>query len=202
MEFKIPFFRYEDLRRYAEEFLSEYHPSRKIPVPIEAIVDLRFRIDIVPMPGLGNFDTVAYISPDLTEIRVDEFVYNHRPNRYRFSLAHELGHRVLHADLFQQFKFSDVTSWKRFMTDVIPLEQYRYLEFHANAFAGLILVPAAELREAFFDCVEKAQEHGIDFDEPGTGAREAAEEHIAGIFEVSAEVIHKRIELDKLWNPT
>lgn len=201
MAFKAPFFQYEDLRRYAEEFLSTHHPSRKIPVPIEEIVDLRLGINIVPMPGFGNFDTVAYISPDLTEIRVDEFVYNHRPNRYRFSLAHEIGHLVLHADLFRQFRFSDIASWKSFMTDDISLEQYRYLEFHANSFAGLILAPAAELREVFFDYVEKAQSHGIDFDESGTGAREVVEEHVAGVFEVSAEVIHKRIEFDNLWHP-
>ena len=152
------------------------------------------------MPGLGNFDTVAYLSHDLTEIRIDEFVYNHRPNRYRFSLAHELGHRVLHADVYQQFKFSDVASWKHVMTDVIPLDQYRYLEWHANSFAGLILVPAAELRQAFFDDVEKGQANGIDFDEPGTGARELVEAHLANFFEVSAEVIHKRIEFDELWH--
>lgn len=152
------------------------------------------------MPGLSNFDTVAYLSPDLTEIRVDEYVYTNRPTRYRFSLAHEIGHRELHADLFGEFKFSDIASWKRFMTDTIPLEQYRYMEFHANSFAGLILVPAAELREKFFDFVERAQKNGIDFDEPGTGAREFVEEQIAGIFEVSAEVIHKRIEFDKLWH--
>ena len=200
MVFKAPFFRYEDLRRHAEDFLSKHHPSRSIPVPIEEIVDIILEIDIVPMPGLSNFDTVAYISPDLTEIRVDEFVYNNRPNRYRFSLAHEIGHRELHADIFRQFEFSDVASWKCFMTDAIPLEQYRYMEFHANSFAGLILVPAAEIRTKFFDFVEPAQTGGIDFDEPGTGAREYVEEQIAEIFEVSAEVIHKRIEFDDLWH--
>ena len=144
MVFKAPFFRYEDFRLRAEDFLSKYHPSRKIPVPIEEIVDLRLNIDIVPMPGLSNFDTVAYISSDLTEIRVDEFIYNNRPNRYRFSLAHEIGHRELHADFYRQFKFTDVASWKRFMTDIIPKDQYRHLEHHANSFAGLILVPATE----------------------------------------------------------
>jgi hypothetical protein len=200
MAFKAPFFHYEDLRRYAEAFLSEHHPGRQIPVPIEHIVDVRLGIEIVPVPGLGNFDTVAYLSHDLTEIRVDEFVYHHRPNRYRFSLAHELGHRVLHADVYRQFEFSDVASWKHVMTNVIPLEQYRYLESHANSFAGLVLAPAAELREAFFDYVEKGQAQEIDFDEAGTGARELVENHIAGIFEVSSEVIHKRIEFDKLWH--
>ena len=70
MAFKAPFFRYEDLRRCAEAFLLEHHPGREIPVPIERIVDIQFGIDIVPMPGLGNFDTVAYLSHNLTEIRV------------------------------------------------------------------------------------------------------------------------------------
>lgn len=101
MTFRTPFFRYENLRQHAEDFLSEHHPGRQIPVPIEQIIEFRFGIDIVPMPGLSNFDTVAYISHDLTEIRVDDFVYHHRPNRYRFSLAHELGHRVLHADVYR-----------------------------------------------------------------------------------------------------
>ena len=57
------------------------------------------------------------------------------------------------------------------MTNEIPLDQYRYLEWHANSFAGLILVPAAELRQAFFDYVEKGQAGGIDFDQPETGAQ-------------------------------
>jgi Zn-dependent peptidase ImmA (M78 family) len=200
MAFKAPFFRYEDLRRCAESFLTEYHVGREIPVPIEKIIEFELGMDIVPMPGLGNFDTVAYLSHDLNEIRVDEFIYNHRPNRYRFSLAHELGHRVLHADVFQQFKFTDVETWKHVMAEVIPLDQYRYLEWHANSFAGLILVPAHELRQAFFDDVEKGQGNGVDFDEPATGARELVEAHLADIFEVSAEVIHKRIEFDKLWH--
>ena len=45
----------------------------------------------------------------------------------------------------------------------------------------------------------KAQEHGVEFVEPGTGAREAAEAHLATVFEVSADVIHKHVELDELW---
>jgi len=200
MAFKAPFFSYEDLRRIAESFLTQYLPGREIPVPIERIIDLQLGMDIVPMPGLGNFDTVAFLSHDLNEICIDEFVCNHRPNRYRFSLAHELGHRMLHAETFRQFKFSNLESWKHIVTEVIPLDQYRYLEWHANSFAGLILVPDAELRQKFFDDVEKGQQSEIDFDEPATGAREVVEDHLADIFEVSSEVIHKRIEFDKLWH--
>jgi Zn-dependent peptidase ImmA (M78 family) len=61
------------------------------------------------MPGLQtNFDTAAYITSDLTEIRVDQSVYETRENRYRFSLAHELAHKILHAEVFQQLSFSTI----------------------------------------------------------------------------------------------
>ena len=37
----------------------------------------------------------------MTEIRVDQYVYMNRLNRYRFSLVHELAHRILHPDLWK-----------------------------------------------------------------------------------------------------
>jgi Zn-dependent peptidase ImmA (M78 family) len=199
--FRAPFLQYDHLRPRAEAFLAEHHPGRAIPVPIEYIVECRFGIDIVPVPGLQDaFDTVAYLTHDLSEIRVDEHVYLKRPNRYRFSLAHEMGHRVLHADIFKELKFDTVEQWKRAITHVILEDQYSFLEFQAYSFAGLVLVPSEELRGVFFDCVELAQQHDIDFDERGTGAREAVEDHIAKIFEVSSDVIHRRIEYDSLWH--
>jgi hypothetical protein len=199
--FKSPFFRYDDIRHRAESFLNEYHPSRSIPVPIEQIVELRFEMDIVPVPGLQDgHDTAAYLTHDLQEIRVDGWVYLKSPNRYRFSLAHEIGHRILHADIFRQMNFENIQQWKEVITNVIPEDQYGFLEFHANSFAGLILVPSEKLREVFYDFVEKGQRHGIDFDALGTGARETIEEHIAKVFEVSADVIHRRIEYDSLWH--
>jgi hypothetical protein len=199
--FQAPFLRYNDLRLRAEAFLAEHHPTRAIPVPIERIVESHFGIDIVPMPGLqAGFDTVAFLTRDLLEIRVDEYVYLKRPNRYRFSLAHELAHRILHADLYRQLDFETIEQWKHVMGNVIPEDQRRFLDFHANSFAGLTLVPPEQLRDALFHVVEEAQKHGIDFDEEGTGAREAVEDHIARRFEVSPDVVHRRIEYDSLWH--
>ena len=201
MSFKAPFLRYDDLRQRAEAFLAQYHPTRTIPVPIEHIIDVCFGIDIVPMPGLQNLiDTAACTSHDMRTIFVDEFVYQKRPTRYRFCLAHEVGHRVLHAEIYKQFEFNTIQEWKNIITDIIPEDQYSFLEFHAYSFAGLILVPADILRKTFFDYVEKGQEHGIDFDESETGVRETAEDHLAKIFEVSSDVIHRRIEYDSLWH--
>ena len=107
-EIKAPFFSYEDLRRKADEFLAQHHPDG-IPVPIEEIVEFELGMDIVPTPGLHQFLEVdGFITSDLREIWVDQFVYDSRPGRYRFTLAHEVGHSILHADIFQSQAFHSV----------------------------------------------------------------------------------------------
>ena len=201
MGFRAPYLRYDDLRQHAEAFLAKYHPTRSIPVPIEFIVEASLGIDIVPVPGLQDvIESVAHLTRDMKEILVDERVYLKVPNRYRFSLAHEIGHLILHSEIIKQLKFDNIKEWKNIIANEIPEDQYSFLEFHAYAFAGLILVPSDKLKEVFFDYVEKAQQHEINFDELGTGARETAEYHIAKFFEVSSDVIHKRIEYDSLWH--
>jgi hypothetical protein len=95
-EIRAPKLRYEDIRRRADDFLATYHPSRALPIPVEEIIDLRLRVNIVPVLGLRQaFDVEAFTSSDCTEITVDEAIYNKQPHRYRFSLAHELGHHHL-----------------------------------------------------------------------------------------------------------
>ena len=201
MVIRAPFLQYDDLRNQASQFLSEHHPDQSIPVPIEEIVEFGFKMDIVPIPGLQeHFDIVAFISKDLTEIRVDEFVMGYRPNRYRFSLAHELAHRVLHKDIFSEVEFTDIAGWKAAMTDSIPEKEYGLLEWHANCFAGLVLVPPAQLRDVFSGAMEMAAENGIDCDSLDDSSRDVIEEHIARKFCVSAAVCHKRVEKDGLWD--
>ena len=92
----VPHLSYEQLRTKATGFLNQHHPSGLIPVPIEEIVELRLRLDVIPTPGLlTNFDVDAYITSDMECIYIDEFIYKSRPSRYRFSLAHEVAHAVL-----------------------------------------------------------------------------------------------------------
>lgn len=55
-------------------------------------MEFRLGIDIVPMPGLHRLiETDGFITSDLKEIYVDEFVYVSRPGRYPFTLAHANG---------------------------------------------------------------------------------------------------------------
>jgi len=54
MSFSPEVLSYDDLRREADEFLSEYHQSLSIPTPIEEIVEFDLSIDVIPIPGLSR----------------------------------------------------------------------------------------------------------------------------------------------------
>ena len=199
MDFKAPFISKDDLVRKAAEFLRQHHPSRELPVPIEKIVEFGFGMDIVPIPGLqSGFDVVAYITRDRKEIRVDQYVFESRERRYRFSLAHEMGHFILHPGLFDYLRFDDVTAWKKALTDSIPEKEYRFLEWQANCFAGLVLVPQADLARVFDTWREKLAKVGLNLEEQEDGVWDALEDYIGREFLVSADVIHKRLEFDSL----
>jgi len=137
----VPILSNDQLRTRAVRFLQEHAPTGIIPVPVEEIIDLNIGIDIVPTPGLHQgHDVDAFITGDLTTIYVDEFVYRSRPGRYRFSLAHEIAHLILHVEVYRRLHFRDIAEWKTALQR-IEREDYDWLEYQANAFAGLVLVP-------------------------------------------------------------
>ncbi|MCC6124775.1 MAG: ImmA/IrrE family metallo-endopeptidase [Pirellulales bacterium] len=184
----------------AEDFISKYHPTRTIPLPIEKIVEFDFGIDIVPMPGLHRgFDIDSMITNDLREIRIEQAVFDSYPGRYRFSLAHELGHRVLHQEVFAQIQFRSISEWKALMEEGIPLKEYSFLETQANSFAGLILAPQAELSRSFDKAIRLAESQGLSLRMESDTTREAIAFYISKEFEVSAEVIRRRLDRDRIW---
>jgi Zn-dependent peptidase ImmA (M78 family) len=170
------------------------------PVPIEQIVEFGFEMDIIPMPGFHrNYDVDAFISTDLTEIRVDQAVYEAKnKNRYRFSLAHELSHRILHESVFRNLRFRTVAEWKESRT-AIPEREYSRLEFQANTLAGLILVPPRELAERFATAKMHAESVGISLIDARPEAWDNIERWLAGEFQVSQGVIARRAPKDGLW---
>src|SRR3954469_23351110 len=113
MPIEVPFMQYGDIVVRAEAALVHHHPARTIPVPIENIIDVGYAINVVPTYGLEErFGTVAYISQDLQDIRVDDYVYRHQPYQLSFSLAHELAHLVLHQHVYHQMNFGTPEEWK------------------------------------------------------------------------------------------
>ena len=200
MVFRPAILSYDDLRRRAEEFLEEFHGERSLPVPIEEIVEFDFELGIIPLEGiLDDLEVDAFLTSDLKRLYVDAFVMKHRYRRFRFSLAHELAHYELHRPLYEEARIASVRDWQ-LLQDSISEENYTWFEFQANSFAGLVLVPGEELRKQFEAATRAARQAGLS---EATLSSEAGKSHIArwlaSQFEVSEQVIEKRMEKDGLW---
>jgi Zn-dependent peptidase ImmA (M78 family) len=69
-------------------------------------------------------------------------------SRYRFTLAHEIGHKILHKLIFEELGFSNSDEWK-YIQSVFNPKQYGKMEYQADCFAGLVLVPSFHLKNLF-----------------------------------------------------
>lgn len=194
---------YANLARIAEQFLVKHNPKGRIPVPIEEIVEFDWGIHVVPMPGMHEIYGIdGFTSHDLTQIFIDETVLNKRLNRFRFTLAHEMSHAVLHAAVYKELAFSSIESWKKAVKG-IEEDDYAWLEYQADALAGLILVPGAELKKAAAQALREVQKIGLDLDNRSSNdvAKGYVANNLGRKFEVSPTVIQIRLDKDGLWPP-
>ncbi len=197
-EIDVPYLHYEDLRAKADDFLAEFHPSSEVPIPIEEIVEFQLGMNIFPLPGIKDLlDIDGFISSDLTVITVDEYIYNRFENRYRFTLAHEVGHVWMHKDVFEKADINNIEGWKEFVTE-IPEKQHNALEYQANCFAGLILVPHGSLMEVVNSKVKLLDENDISLKENWGIAWEYICTDVARTFSVSKEVVERRVDFDRV----
>ncbi len=193
---KIPIYSYEDLRKKADDFLLTYNPSGTIPIPIEEIVEFEFNINIVPVLALQReFEVEGFTSSDLKNIYVDEYVYTDHLNRYRFTLAHEIGHIILHKNLYSENRFSSIAEWKEFINSMTEGE-HGWLEYQGYAFAGLILVPRENLIKHTNEWVKRIKGKGVSLKQNWDFAWELIIAHLGKAFQVSSSVIEKRLDKD------
>ena len=137
---------YEEIERAANTFLSTYNPSRKVPVPIEEIVEIKLEISIVPKMGmLSQHGIDAFLSSDLSELYIDHDHYMSQTNRSRFTLAHEIGHYVLHKDIIRSV--STLKEWQDYLLG--PGTGRAILEVQSDNFSGCLLMPQPEIIEEF-----------------------------------------------------
>ena len=169
-----------------------------MPVPIEAIIEFQFHIDIVPVPGLGQAHEVeSAITNDFQTIYVDEYVFKKVPRRYRYSLAHELSHKLIHPEIFAGLRFASLAELKASIT-TIPGDEYNWIEHQAYNLAGLLLVPSPILEAEYTAADTAASNAGISLCDLDAKALKSVCHSIGSKFEVSADVIRKRLKYDKL----
>lgn len=119
-------------------------------------------------------------------------------------MAHELGHIVLHQDVFRKQRIETVEDWKRFYKSVDE-RSYSLLETQAYNFAGLILVPSVHLERLFTKLLEKfdpqfesAKKQKLAKDIYSDYFLDVASTQLSDIFNVSREVIERRLQKDEL----
>ena len=196
-ELHVPYLSDEVIENHADGILIKYNPDNNLPIPIEEIVEFDLRIKVYPMHNLVRaFDVEAFTSSDLTSITIDEDRIMNYPNRFRFSLAHELGHIVLHRDFFTKFSFKLAYDYSEFYNWLNPKLLNR-LEIQANIFAGLILVPNRFLESQYSEsCSFLAENSGYDSIDEFKKSLEFPDSvilHLSRRFEVSKQVISRRL---------
>ena len=129
------------------KILSEAYPAGiSIPVDIDWLAERNELVDnIIPADLLEDkFNVPAALvskSGGHADILVDDDAITFQRARANFSIAHELGHVVLHAQVWENC---------RTIEDSIVLRNritraYNFIERNANYFAGAILIPRRTL---------------------------------------------------------
>ena len=166
------------------------------------IVEFDLNLDIVPMTSLRqDADIDALLLSDWQTIVVDQGFYmdDRYQNRIRFSVAHELGHFVMHKDAFARIPRTSAEEWLAFVRDM-PEREYSFLESQVYEFAGRFLVPPQELQQELEDAVQQAEASGLARGQLREDSHmQYLAKPIARRFEVSSSVIERRLLKEKLW---
>lgn len=197
----FPFLQEDEIEAAAEGLLQEVFGSAEdIPLPVDLEVvafdhlydrqNVTFRDDRELGSEAGD-RILGVTQPRRRKIFVDSGLKREGPvGRYRFTVAHEMGHWVLHAPLYSR----DETQGSLFEGDeerddelvslqrnVFPKADRGRLpreEWQANRFAIALLLDRERLREEFRTRFDRASMTPEDFDEPPTavGCRRVARE--------------------------
>ncbi len=199
--FKAPFIERQQCWQAAESFRLQYWPSGDVPVDVLAIAEFDLDLEIRTITGLKEeADVDALLLGDWKTIVVDQEQYldDRFINRLRFSVAHELGHFVLHQVTFLAIPRDTPDTWINFMQEM-PDSEYGFLEYHANEFAGRLLVPIGNLRVEFEKAIVQVEKIGI-------ARHKLNDDHLSYLciplskhFAVSEDVIERRLTREGLW---
>ncbi len=182
-----PRWNYSQVRTISESFLKDYYPSLVPPIPIEDIAELQIGIEINSVAGLKEeFDIDGFIHSNFQAITLDDYVFNMFEERTKFTIAHEIGHAVLHKKIYEQFNIDSKEKYRKFQNS-IPEEDQKWLEIQANMFAGCVLVPSKPLKKAVKEVTDDNSPVQTDTSIPYFA-------ELPGLFKVSPAVMLRRLQ--------
>lgn len=118
------------------------------PVPVEVVAEkMGARLSLEPLSDENDISGILYRDDKHIIIGINS---KHHPNRRRFSIAHEIGHLVLHKkDLFVD---QEVKVDYRDATSSLAIDQK---EIQANTFAAELLMPRQFVSREIARIIEK-----------------------------------------------
>ncbi|MEK7433673.1 MAG: ImmA/IrrE family metallo-endopeptidase [Cyanobacteriota bacterium] len=173
---------YNQVKRLTNQLLEE-SDCLELPINIEKLYNY-LGVNFILCDDLpDNVD--SFLQMNFSNILVNEkmFFKDSLQKRMRFSIAHELGHFILHRRLVN---FSTFDTYERYYDFFINLNTYEYykIEKQADLFASLILVPD-DLLQSEFNKLHRKYESPKEY---------FIIEQLSNIFEVSKEVIKIKLK--------
>lgn len=202
--FKAPYIPKLQVQAKADRFRDQYWPQGTLPTDIHQIIEFDLHMEIRAISNLRQAaDVDALLLADLTTLVVDRdmFLDDRMLSRMRYSLAHEIGHKILHPSLYSEIGHTSIEEWITSFRS-IPDDQYSWVEQHAYEFAGRLLVPPNILVEEFKKQIALGKEKGFEeWDNSGENALEYLAHAISmdSSFGVSEQVIGKRLKIEGFW---
>jgi len=171
----------EYARKEAQRILEENGIS-KVPISVDRIAKkLGAKIRYSPMDN-EELSGMIYVKNEIPIIGVNSL---HHPNRQRFTIAHELGHLVLHREVIEREVHVD-TKFSGLMRDQKSSDGYDDIEIEANSFASELLMPSNIINKVIDDVIGN-QVFDIESD--------PLIDKIASRFKVSKQAMYLRLQL-------
>ncbi|MAZ47730.1 MAG: hypothetical protein CME65_04160 [Halobacteriovoraceae bacterium] len=197
---RIYFKEHSELEDIAEKLVHNACTTygHKFPFDIEGYIWKNFKYRIQPTPNAEvscNVDTALIVCKKL--IRIDERVYDKQYPRARFSMAHEVGHLILHHNYldFIQKKLKEASMTDEFNRIILSLpdKDSRRAEYQAQYIGGAILAPKYKLKEVIKEFIQKnfSDQKGELLDEE---QRDQLYTYVASYFEMNKSAIITRID--------
>ena len=233
MAIAVPFLSGGEIELAATRLLVEFSGGRiRPPVPVENIVEKHLKLTLgfddlherLGIPRSGNEpEVLGALWAESREVLVDESLdpdeYPEQEGRYRFTLAHEIGHYCLHKDFLTSpaQQGADLFGFSKAPTVIYRESQAKVrIERQADSFASCLLMPKPWVRIVWRELFSRSNAlvfsawPGSDWTKPPLGWREsgllaetaAADEYffyraskpMAAEFGVSVQAMRVRLE--------
>lgn len=120
-DFKCEYRHLSEIRNKADAFRNTYWDGKPLPVDMERLIEQHIGLEIKPESGIRErSNTDAFLQCDLRAIIVDlEYYMDDRySSRLRFSFAYEIGHYVLHRNIYEKHSFSSKEEFILFIKEI------------------------------------------------------------------------------------